>query len=79
VEYDDIPQTEILFAAADAAWQAEIVRLFGAEAVGPYRERPEGRGAPGSLLRDAWTAREHAYAAWRTARGLDSGDAVAAA
>ena len=79
MEYDDIPQTEILFAAADAAWRAEIVRLFGADAVGAYRERPEGRGEPGSLLRDAWTAREHAYAAWRAARGLDPEDSVAAA
>lgn len=36
--------------AADTAWQAELVRLFGKRA-GDVRYTSEGRGDPGSVLR----------------------------
>lgn len=38
--------------AADAAWMAEIVRLFGARAAGMVRVQGLGDGAPGSRLRE---------------------------
>jgi hypothetical protein len=37
--------------AADAAWMAEIARLFGAGRAGQMRVQGLADGAPGSLLR----------------------------
>jgi hypothetical protein len=53
--------------AADDAWQAELVRLFGKQA-GDKRYTNEGKGEPGSELRrlhDAFRDCGHAVGAYR--------------
>lgn len=45
------------FQAADEAWSAELVRCFGKHA-GDKRYLPEGKGAPGSVLRLTHDARD---------------------
>jgi hypothetical protein len=51
------------FQAADTAWSAELVRLFGAEA-GDVRYTPRGRGEEGTELRKLYEARDSARIAW---------------
>lgn len=45
--------------AADAAWQAELTRMFGSRAC-EARYLPEGRGDAGSVLRELSDARDAA-------------------
>lgn len=68
---DDARETaDSVFAAADATWRAEIAAAFGAERVELYAGRQEGRGRPGSLLRQAFEAREKALANRHRARDV---------
>lgn len=66
-----ILDADLLFAAADGVWRSEIARVYGPENVTACCHRPEACGEPGSLLRQAHEAREHAYRAWRGVHGLD--------
>lgn len=50
--------TETAFRSADAAWQAELVKVFGAKSAPNMRYVTAGKGMPGSTLRRVWEARE---------------------
>lgn len=68
------------FQKADDAWSAELQRCFG-RAAGDKRYIAEGKGAPGSTLRAAHDAREHARRAWEMEafapkQGFKAGDFV---
>ena len=49
--------------ATDAAWGAELRRLFGKRA-GDVRYLAQGRGEPGTELRRLYDAAKNAGAAW---------------
>lgn len=49
--------------AADAAWQAELKKLYGKRA-GDMRYTEAGEGEPGSDLRAAFNARRAAMLEW---------------
>ncbi|GEP07977.1 hypothetical protein MOX02_60150 [Methylobacterium oxalidis] len=68
---DPLAQIEERFAVADGAWAREVEYLYGGN---PYlhHDKPSGRGEPDSALRLAYEARERAFAAWCSARGLDT-------
>jgi hypothetical protein len=53
--------------AADAAWMAEITRLFGAREAGQARVHGLGEGQPGSLLRQLHDRCAEARNAYRAA------------
>ena len=57
------------FHAADKAWSAELVRLFGRDA-GDVRYTAEGKGQPGSVLRQLHDAVAAARVAWERERGI---------
>jgi hypothetical protein len=52
-----------IFSLADAAWSAELSRLFKKNA-GDVRYKKEGQGTPGTLLNSLFIAREAARAQW---------------
>lgn len=52
--------------AADAAWMAEIARIFGERQAGQARVHGLGQGEPGSLLRDLYDRCAAARLAYRT-------------
>lgn len=56
----------LAFNAADAAWSAEIKRVFGAKNQ-DARYYPRGKGEPGSELRRLYEARDAARIAWECA------------
>ncbi|MER2264844.1 hypothetical protein [Methylobacterium oxalidis] len=58
-------------AIANETWAAEVRALYGGN---PYfhRDKPTGRGTPGSALRAAYEARERAFMDWCAARGVDA-------
>ncbi len=55
--------TEEQFAAANEAWAREVRGLYGGN---PYshRDRPSGRGEPGTPLRVVFEARAQAFQRW---------------
>lgn len=57
----------LAFNAADAAWSAEIVRVFGKKNQ-DARYYPRGKGEPGSELRRLYDARDAARRAWEAAQ-----------
>ncbi|WP_162560954.1 hypothetical protein [Methylobacterium durans] len=71
VHPDRLAQIDEQFAAADEVWAREVRGRYGGN---PYfhRDKPSGRGEPGSALRSAYEARERAFADWCSARGLDA-------
>ena len=50
--------------AADNAWHAELVRIFGRRNAANVRYQKSGRGDPGSNLRYLYDARTAAREAW---------------
>jgi hypothetical protein len=57
------------FNAADAAWQVQLKKTFGCGAC-HARHEPRGKGMPGTVLGDAYLARQSAYADWLMSRNL---------
>ncbi|WP_162560500.1 helix-turn-helix domain-containing protein [Methylobacterium durans] len=47
-----------------------MARRFGRDKVAAYRYRPEGQGDPGTILHQAYEARDWAYRRWIAARGV---------
>ncbi|MDR7040610.1 hypothetical protein J2X36_005393 [Methylobacterium sp. BE186] len=68
---DRLALIEEQFADADGAWAREVRGLYSGN---PYfhDNKQSGQGEPGSALRSAYEARQRAFAAWCSARGLDA-------
>ncbi len=62
--------TEANFHAADAAWSAELIHVFGKKSGPQMRYVTAGRGMHGSKLRAVYEAREEARKAWAAERGI---------
>ncbi|MEA1833703.1 helix-turn-helix transcriptional regulator [Methylobacterium durans] len=69
-DLDNRNGTDLLFRTADADWCDEVARRFGRDKVAAYRYRPEGQGDPGTILHQAYEARDWAYRRWIAARGV---------
>ncbi|AWN39944.1 hypothetical protein [Methylobacterium durans] len=65
-----LARIENRFAIANEMWAAEVRALYGGN---PYfhRDKPTGRGTPGSPLSAAYEARECAFRDWCAAHVVD--------
>ena len=65
---DQLEETDIRLAEADAVWLTEVARVFGFERVDECAASLKGQGEPGTLLRRGYDERQRIFTEWRTAR-----------
>lgn len=70
---DQLKETDVRLAKADAVWLTEIARVFGVERVDAVAASLEGQGKPGTPLRRSYDERQQIHAEWRAARCMDRG------
>ncbi|MBY3038918.1 hypothetical protein [Rhizobium laguerreae] len=68
----DKAQANANFQAADQAWNAQLIYVFGKKSAPYMRYNTAGRGMPHSNLRKAYDVREAARKTWADACGLSA-------